>query len=297
MFLFAKVVEHGSYSAAARALGLQTSKLSRRISELEQGLGVRLLQRTTRRLSVTEIGRAYYRHCAALEAEAVAAQETIDRTRSVPQGTVRMSCPIPLIQNVVGPMIARFLVANPLVRVDLDMTNRRVDVVEEGYDLALRVRAPPLEPSDLAMRKLGDSQGVLVASPALLDRVGRPAHPADLEKIPTLTMTSAGDRFVWNLRASDGTAIAVQHSPRLVTDSFDALRDAAIDELGIAFVPQFVVQSALDRGTLERVLPEFSPPAGIAHVVFPSRRGMVPAVRALIDALTEGFRREKPFNY
>ncbi len=114
MYLFAKVVEHGSYSAAARALGLQTSKLSRRISDLERQLGVRLLQRTTRRVSVTEVGQTYYQHCAALEAEAIAAQEAIDRTRSEPQGTVRVSCPISLINGGVSPILAKFLAAHPL---------------------------------------------------------------------------------------------------------------------------------------------------------------------------------------
>src|SRR5689334_17894052 len=180
MYLFAKVVEHGSYSAAARALGLQTSKLSRRISDLERQLGVRLLQRTTRRVGVTEVGQTYYQHCAALEAEALAAQEAIDRTRAAPQGTVRVSCPISLVAGAVGPIVAKFLSANPLVRVHVEMTNRRVDVVEEGFDLALRVRRPPLEATNLAMRKLGESEGAVVGHPALLARLGRPKHPSDL---------------------------------------------------------------------------------------------------------------------
>jgi DNA-binding transcriptional LysR family regulator len=294
MYLFAKVVEHGSYSAAARALGLQTSKLSRRISDLERQLGVRLLQRTTRRVTVTEIGQTYYQHCAALEAEALAAQEAIDRTRAAPQGTVRMSCPISLMRGTVGPIVAKFLAANPLVRVYLDMTNRRVDVVEEGFDLALRVRSLPLGPTNLAMRKLGESEGVVVGHPALLSRLGRPKHPSDLARFPTLSMTSAGDRHSWQFREPDGTPISVNHAPRLMTDSFDALRAAAVAGVGLAYVPQFVVQQDLERGELERVLPEFGIGAGLVHVVFPTRRGMVPAVRALIDALAEGFKSPGP---
>jgi DNA-binding transcriptional LysR family regulator len=288
MILFAKVVEHGSYSAAARALGLQTSKLSRRIAELERGLGVRLLQRTTRKISVTDVGQSYYLHCAALEAEASAAQEAIDRTRSTPQGLVRMSCPISLIEGVVGVILARFLAAHPLVRLFVDMTNRRVDVVEEGLDVALRVRMPPLEPSELVMRKFADSAGMLVASPALLDRYERPGHPRDLERLPTLSMATPGDKYTWHFREKDGTPIALTHTPRLMTDSFQALREAALAGVGVAYLPHFVVQESVDAGTLERVLPEFGLPPGLLHAVFPSRRGMVPAVRALIDALAAG---------
>jgi DNA-binding transcriptional LysR family regulator len=290
MLLFAKVVEHGSYSAAARALGLQTSKLSRRIADLELKLGVRLLQRTTRKVSVTEVGQSYYLHCAALEAEANAAQEAIDRTRSTPQGLVRMSCPISLIQGAVGVIVARFLVEQPLVRVYVDMTNRRVDLVEEGFDIALRVRTPPLETSGLAMRKFADSAATVVASRALLERYGRPAHPSDLARFPTVSMTTAGDHYSWHFREKNCAPITVTHTPRLMTDSFEALREAAMAGVGIAYLPQFIVQDNVNAGTLERVMPEFGLPPGLLHAVFPSRRGMVPAVRALIDALAEGLR-------
>ncbi|HSY08718.1 MAG TPA: LysR family transcriptional regulator [Steroidobacteraceae bacterium] len=288
MLLFAKVVEHGSYSAAARATGLQISKLSRRIAELERHLGVRLLQRTTRKVSVTDVGRTYYLHCAALAAEAAAAQEAIERTRSAPQGLVRMSCPISLIQGTVGPILARFLIAHPLVNVYVEMTNRRVDLVEEGFDIALRVRTPPLEASDLAMRKLSDSAAMLVASPAFLDTHERPAHPRDLARLPTLSTTTPGDKYSWHFREKDCTPITVTHAPRLMTDSFEALRAAATAGVGVAYLPQFVVQESVSAGALERVLPDFSLPPGLLHAVFPSRRGMVPAVRALIDALAEG---------
>jgi len=294
MYLFAKVVEHGSYSAAARALGLQTSKLSRRVSDLERQLGVRLLQRTTRRVTVTEIGQTYYQHCAALEAEALAAQEAIDRTRSAPQGTVRVSCPISLLNGGVTPILAKFLAANPLVRVYVDMTNRRVDVVEEGFDLALRVRRLPLEATNLAMRKLGESDGVVVGHPALLTRLGRPAHPNDIARYPTLSMTTAGDRYSWQFREKDGSDFSVTHVPRLMTDSFDALRAAAVAGVGLAYLPHFTVYQDIQRGELERVLPEFGLGPGVVHVVFPSRRGMVPAVRALLDALVEGFKEAGP---
>lgn len=295
MYLFAKVVEHGGYSAAARALNMQTSRLSRRVQELETSLGVRLLQRTTRAVSVTEIGQAYYRHCVALEAEARAAQDTIDRTRSSPQGLVHMSCPIALVESHVAGIVSDYLARYPEVRVQLDSSNRRVDVVEEGFDIALRVRTPPLEASDLAMRTLGHSGPVLVASPALLERIGRPSHPDQLASLPTLAATVRGsNRHVWDFRAKDCAAIQVEHHPRLITDDFKALLHAAIDGLGIAFLPDFLVAQHCASGALEKVLPDFSLPNGLIHMVFPSRRGMVPAVRELIEALVAGFGADFP---
>ena len=166
MRAFVRVVEVGTFTRAAQLLETPKPTVSKQIQLLEAHLRTRLLNRTTRRVTVTEIGQTYYQHCAALEAEAVAAQDAIDRTRSAPQGTVRLSCPISLMNGAVSPIIAKFLVANPLVRVFIDMTNRRVDVVEEGLDLAIRVRRMPLEPTNLAMRKLGESEGAVVGHPA-----------------------------------------------------------------------------------------------------------------------------------
>src|SRR5437588_8661441 len=155
LYFFAKVVDFGSYTAAAKALGLQTSKLSRRIAALETELGVRLISRTTRRLSLTEAGKTFHRHCLALLDEAQAAKDAISQILASPQGLVRISCPTGLLQGGVADNLVRFLAKHPRVRIALDATNRRVDVVDEGLDIALRVRKPPLENSDLAMRAFG----------------------------------------------------------------------------------------------------------------------------------------------
>ena len=156
------------------------------------------------------------------------------------------------------------------------------------------MRALPLEPTNLAMRRLGETSAAVVGSPALLRTLGRPKHPRDLEHFPTLSMTTAGDRYAWHFREQDGSPLAVNHVPRLMTDSFEALREAAVLGVGIGFLPYFVVQQHIESGHLEQVLPEFGLPGGLAHVVFPTRRGMVPAVRALIDALVEGFKDSGP---
>jgi DNA-binding transcriptional LysR family regulator len=174
LYFFAKVADFGSYTAAAKALGLQTSKLSRRVAGLERELGVRLINRTTRRLSLTEAGKTFHRHCLALLDEAQAAKDAMSQILASPQGLVRISCPAGLLQGGVADILTRFLAKHPRVRVALDATNRRVDVVEEGLDIAMRVRKPPLEDSDLAMRKFGPDEMILVASPGLIAAYGEP---------------------------------------------------------------------------------------------------------------------------
>ncbi|MFA9217786.1 MAG: LysR substrate-binding domain-containing protein [Sphingomonadaceae bacterium] len=289
MYLFAKVVEYGGYSSAAGALGMQASKLSRHIARLEQQLGVRLLNRTTRHISVTEAGQTFYGHCAAVVAEAQAARDAIDRTRSVPQGLVRISCPLALLQGGLNQVVADYMAANPLVLVAIDATNRRVDVIEEGIDIAIRARVPPLEDSDLAVRLLATSVPMLVASPRLFEQLPRPQTVSDLSRMPTLAMVRAGDKYAWNLIGPDGQQRSVPHRPRMVSDDMPTLRVAALSGLGVTQLPRDQVQGEIDAGRLEAVLPQYHSPSAVVHAVFPSRRGLVPAVRGLLDALVQGY--------
>jgi DNA-binding transcriptional LysR family regulator len=285
LYFFARVVDFGSYTAAAEALGMQTSKLSRRVGALERELGVRLLNRTTRKLSLTEAGKTFHRHCVALIAEAEAAKDAINQTLSAPRGVVRVSCPTGLLQGGVADILARYLIAHPQVRIALEATNRRVDVVDEGIDLAIRVRAPPFEDSDLAMRSFGPSEMILVASPALVAAHGRPRVLTDIERIPTVSMKEHSWRFV----DAESKPAELIHSPHLTTDDFYTLRQAAIRGVGVACLPALLVADDLSSGALLRLLPSLSSRSGVVHAVFPSRRGMVPAVRALLDFLSEGF--------
>jgi len=289
MYLFAKVIEHGGYSAASRALGIATSKLSRRVSELERRLGVHLVNRTTRRISLSDTGETFYRHCLAMVAEADAAREAIERTRSAPQGLVRISCPVGLLLNDVGPILARFLADNPAVRLALEATNRRVDVVEEGFDIAVRVRQPPLDDSELAARPLKRSRMFLVCSRWFIAQHGKPASADDLGKLPTLSMARPGNKFIWTFTSEDGSTLEVPHVPRLVTDDLATLRAAALEGIGVALLPDSMVRKDLADGSLLEVLPELKVEPGIVHAVFASRRGLIPAVRALIDALAFGY--------
>ena len=289
LYFFAKVVDFGSYTAAAKALGLQTSKLSRRIAALETELGVRLINRTTRRLSLTEAGKTFHRHCLALLDEAQAAKDAMSQILASPQGLVRVACPTGLLQGGVADILAHFLAKHPRVRIALDATNRRVDVVDEGLDIAMRVRKPPLEDSDLVMRAFGPDEMILVASPELIAAYGKPQTLEDIGRMPTLSMASADERSTWRFLGMDGEPAELTHSPRLGTDDLFTLRRAALLGIGAALVPHLIVAKDLEHGALIRLLPSLKAHTGIMHAVFPSRRGMVPAVRSLLDSLSEEF--------
>lgn len=285
LYYFARVVEHGGYAAAGRALGIPKSKLSRRILALEEHIGVRLLQRSTRKLTVTEIGQEFYRHCVAMLVEAEAAQEAIDRSRSGPQGLIRVSCPPALVCYSIGPIIASYMAANPRVTVELDSTSRRVDVIGEGIDVALRVRFPPFEDSDLAMRVLGTSPQRIVASPKLIADIPTPLNPADLTAMPSLGLGPLNREHVWQLSGPNGARVRIPFKPRLVTDDMSQLLHAATEGVGVVQLPDIVTDDAIASGALVTLLPEWTPAAGTIQAVFASRRGLLPSVRSLIDFL------------
>lgn len=290
LYYFVQVVEHQGFAPAGRALGIPKSKLSRRIALLEERLGVRLIQRSTRRFSVTELGQTYFSHCKAMLVEAEAAQEAIDRTRTEPCGIVRMTCPITLLDANIGTMVADYMIGNPGVSVHLEATNRRIDVIGEGIDVAIRARTPPLEDSDLALRVLAERTWCLVGSPALLAGRALPLLPADLPSLPSVDMGPPQPQHVWSLLGPDGAAVSIPHRPRLVTDNMRALRVAALHGVGIAQLPTMVVIDELRRGSLLRIAPDWASRRGIVHAVFPSRRGLLPAVRSLLDHLAARFK-------
>lgn len=290
---FVQVVNHGGFAAAGRALTIPKSKLSRRIALLEERLGVRLIQRSSRHFSVTEIGQEYFRHCQAMLIEADAAQEIIDRNQAEPQGLVRLSCPPALMYFNIAEMVSRFMVACPRVSVQLDVTNRNVDVLREGVDIALRVRFPPLPDSDLVMKRLAVSTQRLVAHPRLLE-LGTPMlpdemQPDDLQRLPTLGLSGALQQHTWVLQNTAEEKVEIHHHPRLSINDMVGLREAALQGVGIAPLPLMMVHQALLSGTLIEILPQWKPLSGIVHAAFPSRRGLLPAVRHLLDFLEAEF--------
>ncbi len=284
LYYFVQVVDHGGFAAAERATGVQKSKLSRRIQQLEDRLGVRLINRSSRRFSVTEIGREYYDRCVAMLVEAEAADRVIAQVRAEPRGVIRVACPVALINFQFGALFARFLAEYPDVELHLESTNRRVDMIAEGIDVAIRVRVPPLEPTELVMRKLDTSTQCLVASPALVE--GRTvAFPADLGPLPSVAPGPVRADYQWHLEHADGRTASVTHTPRMITDDLAALRDAALAGVGIVQLPTMMIWRQVEAGELVHVLPDWRPRAGIIHAVFPSRRGLLPSVRALLDFL------------
>ncbi|WP_191059369.1 LysR substrate-binding domain-containing protein [Geminicoccus harenae] len=283
LYYFAAVVDHGGFSAAGRALGIQKSRLSRRVLLLEERLGVRLLNRSSRRFSVTEIGRDFYERCVAMIVEAEAAEQIAAEIQVEPRGLVRMSCPTGLLSFQFGELLARFMMQNHAIQIQLESTNRRVDVIAEGLDLAIRVRSPPLERTDLVMRRLYESVQCLVAAPSLIDRTLQ--SPTDLHMLPSLDQQRPHRDHSWELHHADGRVATVPHAPRLVTDDMSVLQNAAIAGAGAVQLPTIFVWDDIRAARLIHVLPDWRPRSAIVHAVFPSRRGLLPSVRALIDFL------------
>ena len=287
LLYFAEVVDRGGFAAAGRALGVPKSRLSRRVAELEARLGVRLLQRTTRKLSLTSVGEQYHGHCVAMREDAQAADEAVARAQSEPQGTIRVACPVTLAQTTLGPILPEFLARYPKVRLDVRVSNRVVDLVEEGFDVAFRVR-PTLENSgSLVVKRFGTSRTQLLASPAQLARQGRPATVTELAQLDTLSMSAVDGVAIWQLIGPNGEVQQFESQPRYVADDLLTLKFAAMRGVGVGALPGYMCSDEMRDGLLVPVLPEWSMPAGIFHAVFPSRRGLIPAVRTFLDFLGE----------
>jgi DNA-binding transcriptional LysR family regulator len=287
MLYFAEVVDRGGFAAAGRALGVPKSKLSRRVAELESRLGVRLLQRTTRKLSLTEAGELYHRHCVAMREDAEAAEEAVAVVLTEPRGTIRVTCPVTLAQTTIGPLLPLFLERHPQVRVDMQVSNRVVDLVQEGIDVALRVRPTLDDSGSLIVKNLGNTQALLVASPAQLERQGRPQSPEDLQRLATVAMSAADGRATWRLLGPGGQHYDLQHRPCYTADDLLTLRYAVLKGAGMTILPDYMCRRDMREGLLAEVLAGWAPPTGVIHAVFPSRRGLVPAVRRFLDFLGE----------
>jgi DNA-binding transcriptional LysR family regulator len=220
-------------------------------------------------------------------AEADAAVEAVEFARAEPRGSIKASCPVQLAQTSMARFLPAFLERYPNIRLVLHATNRRVDVLNEGFDVALRVRTTPTGEDGLVMRSFGEARHLLVASGAYLDKRGRPERPEQLAQHSTLSFATETERQTWDLLDSNGVAARIEHSPRLVCHDFPLLRAGALAGLGIALLPESVVRADIGSGHLEQVLPAWTLPLGIFHAVFPTRRGLLPSVRAFIDFLAE----------
>lgn len=285
---FAAVVANGGFSAASRALDAPKSRISRRVAALEDQLGVRLLERSTRSFKVTAVGHDVYRHATAALAEADAIVDAVSRLKAEPQGLVRVSAP-PGIDRFLGEAMPAFLQRYPKVSVQMMVTDRRVDLIEEGVDVAIRIRERLDSDADLQVKILGHTGGMLVASPRFIAGCGAPDEPADLARFATISLTEQGGPQRWPLVGPGGELIEVVHEPRLSAGAFSIVHQAVLEGAGIAMLPDYACREAIGSGELVRILPCWTIPQRMLHLLFTSRRGLLLSVRAVIDFLAETF--------
>lgn len=286
MKVFVAVVDAGSFASAADRLDMSKAMASKYVSGLEDHLGTRLLNRTTRRLSVTESGVAYYQRCVQILADVLEAEQAAGHLTAEPRGVLRISMPLAFGLHRLGEVVADYVQRYPQVRLDLSLSDRRVDLVDEGFDLAIRIGSLPQ--SDLVARKLGSVRSVVCASPAYLAQHGTPTVPEHLADHSCLgyTYSSSGDEWRM-LQGSDMFAVPV--SGAIKADNGDMLRLAALSGAGLIFQPLFIVANDLRTGRLVPVLADYlSPELGI-YALYPNRKHLSAKVRTFIDFLVEQF--------
>ncbi|CAM2063738.1 LysR family transcriptional regulator [Sulfidibacter corallicola] len=290
MIVFAKVVEAGGFSAAGRLLQLPTSNISRRVARLEVSLDARLLERTTRRMRLTELGRIYYEHCRRIMEEADQAEQSVSMHRGTPMGLLRVSASVTTGIHLISPLLTEYLEAYPEVKVDLNLTNRRVDLIEEGFDVVIRVGSLP--DSNLTAKYLGETNLYLWAAPGIMGELGVPEVPADLARFQVLCMSDSGFSASWTLEGPAGTE-TVPLQPRAFVNDFTAMRQLLLDGAGIGFLPGYMCTEMEERGHLVRVLPEWHLPPVVFHALFTGQRGAVPKVRTFLDLIVRKLHPEK----
>jgi DNA-binding transcriptional LysR family regulator len=277
--VFVKVVQVGSFSQAARDLGLPKSTVSRKVAQLEERLGARLLQRTTRKVALTEVGAMYHERCARILPELEDAERAVIELQDVPRGLLRIAAPLRF--GLLGPVVAEFLSLYPDVRVEVVCSDRIVDLIEEGFDLA--IRAGTLADGSLIARRLMDSiPHFIVAAPSYLERRGTPEDPSELGKHDCLVFSGNRDRGSWRFRRGSKT-VDVTVSGRAAMNDFDLLRQTAIAGHGIARMPAPTACADLRAGNLVRVLEDWDTAEVPLSIVYPSTRHLSPKVRAFID--------------
>ncbi|AKQ68216.1 Transcriptional regulator, LysR family [Myxococcus hansupus] len=280
LHVFAKVVQSGSFTGAARVLEMPKSTVSQRVSELEKRLGIRLLQRTTRTLSLTDAGRLYYERCVRIFADVEDADRAVTDLQETPRGLLRVT--VPASSQFLGPVLADFLGRHGGVQLDVVCTDRFVDLVEESFDVAIRAGA--LSDSTLIARNLGMIRFLLVASPRYLKKRGHPRSPDGLAKHNCLIFRVGPHPRVWRLTQGDETR-EVNVTSALSVNDLDMLHDGVIGGLGVAMLPAHLCVDDLRAGRLEQVLPDWEVPAVPIQAVYPSGRHLSPKVKALLDYL------------
>jgi DNA-binding transcriptional LysR family regulator len=290
MQIFVAVVDNGSFSSAADRLDMSRAMASKSVAALEAHLGTRLLNRTTRRLSLTEAGMAFYERSVQILADIWDAEQVAGRMATEPRGALKVTMPLAYGLHRLGPLIAAYARRYPQVTLNLSLSDRKVDLVEEGYDVAIRIGKLP--ESGLVARKLGTVHGVVVGAPDYFERHGRPKVPADLAGHVCLgySLTSQGDE--WRLQGPDGI-VSVRSTGAIKADNGDMLRQAAVAGSGLIFQPWFIVEEDVRTGRLERVLEDYASEEMGIYAVYPSRRYLSAKVRTFVDFILEALKGEQ----
>lgn len=283
LVLFAAAVEHGGFAAASRRLGVPKSTISKRVAELEEGLAARLIHRTSRSFVLTELGRDFYEHARAALIEAEAAEAVVRRRQAEPSGTVKITASVPTAQMHLAPHLPALSRAYPRLQVQLEVTDRFVDLVLEGFDIAVRSHFAPLPDSGLVQRQLLIEPILLVAAPAYLDQRVALRSPADLASHDGLLTGATATQ--WQLSNTSGETLQTTPLPRMVANESSVLVNAAVAGLGVVCLPETICRAALAAGQLVRVLPEWTAGRVTTTIVMPHRRGQLPAVRAAVEFL------------
>ena len=287
MQVFAQVVESGSFSKASDRLGLSPTAVSRQVADLEAHLDTRLLNRTTRKVSLTESGRAFYERCVQLLADLEEAEQEAGRSAVVPRGTIKLTTSVTFGVRHLAPALAAFMALHRQVRFDVSLSDRMVDLVEEGFDLGVRIGGPGSE--NLVARKLGETRLVPCAAPAYLAANGAPRTPEELERHNCFTYEYVLPRHTWRFRDPSGAERAVRVSGTLHSNNGDILAEAAARGAGIAFEPAFIVGPDVRAGRLVPLLQDYVPAPVPVYAVYPSRKHLSAKVRLFVDFLVQGF--------
>jgi DNA-binding transcriptional LysR family regulator len=285
LYLLTRVVEARGFSAAERETGIPKSRLSRRLSSLEERLGSRLLHRSAQGFAMTPTGELVYRHAKSMLVEAEAAEAAVREAMSEPSGMVRLHAPVLLGEFVLGPLLSGFAALYPKVRFITNLGLRTPDMVAERIDLALRVVSGDLEASDSIARRLGTVPLCLVASPALVRRYGILRHPGDLDGFQCLGVTGGGDGYQWSFRSPAGEAVEFAFNPRFATDNAVLLKSMALAGGGIAQLPRYACRDDVEAGRLVEIMPDWAPAPAAIYGLYPGRRGTTSAVRQLLTHL------------
>lgn len=292
MEAFVRVVDHGGFTEAARKMGVSKSAVSKHVAALEARLAVRLLNRTTRRVSLTELGLAYYDRARVVLADALDADSMVTAMQATPAGSLRISAPVSFGVAQLSPAVAGFLCAFPEVDVNMVLDDRFVELVAEGFDLAVRIGV--LQDSALKARKLAEARRLLVASPDYLAAMGAPRTLDDLGAHRLLHYTNLATGNFWRLRGASGEERHIRVGGRLTANNGDSLMRAAEAGIGVALLPSFILGDALETGRLVEVLPDRAPDLLGVFAVHPEARFPQPKLRAFVDFLVERFRGKGP---